>query len=187
MNKVCGILITLFGKLHFDLLLVFRLRKIFLLTVDKFLFWMFSCTRRHFCGLHTWLFRSWRWMLRGKPYRFSYIIVQPQHDKVISFFQVPGLPQRIDFWTSNELCSVANGDLFHVTNLTEWLNLNTFLVGLGITCFITNLLFDTTHWFFVEWSSTFIHFLQATPTPTGLEWQLKATQASGLQDPLEPS
>lgn len=47
------------------------------------------------------------------------------------FFQVPGLPQRIDFPTSNELCSVANGNLFHVKTLTEWLNLNSFLVGLG--------------------------------------------------------
>jgi hypothetical protein len=44
---------------------------------------------------------------------------------------VPGLPQRFNYWSSNELCSVGKGDLFHVQNITQWEDLNTFLVGLG--------------------------------------------------------
>ncbi|XP_046457624.1 uncharacterized protein LOC124204586 isoform X2 [Daphnia pulex] len=46
-------------------------------------------------------------------------------------YTVPGLPQRFNYWSSNELCSVAKGDLFHVQNITQWEDLNTFLVGLG--------------------------------------------------------
>ncbi|KAK4011405.1 perlucin-like [Daphnia magna] len=46
-------------------------------------------------------------------------------------YTVPGLPQRYDFWSSNELCSVAKSNLFHVETLTQWEELNTFLVGLG--------------------------------------------------------
>lgn len=54
-----------------------------------------------------------------------FIFISPSLDKV------PGLPQRFDFWSSNELCSVAKGNLFHVETRAQWDSLNTFLVGLG--------------------------------------------------------
>ena len=57
---------------------------------------------------------------------------------IIKKKKVPGLPQRYNFYMSSELCSLAQGDLFHVNNITQWTNLNAFLVDtLGIKyCFI---------------------------------------------------
>lgn len=50
---------------------------------------------------------------------------------VIGEIQVPGLPQRYNWWTASELCSVAIGNLFHVSNRTQWDEINNFLIGLG--------------------------------------------------------
>lgn len=101
----------------------------------------------------------------GKNYEFEFLKI---------YKQVPGLPQRFNFWSSNELCSVARGDLFHVQNITQWEDLNTFLVGLGI---VTSSLPKLYHRVLL-----FISLLnnQVTTTPTGPELLPRDTPVSGL-------
>ena len=43
-------------------------------------------------------------------------------------YSVPGLASGFNFWTSSEVCSYQKGHLFHVEDISEWLQLNTFLV-----------------------------------------------------------
>ena len=97
-------------------------------------------------------------------------------------YLVPGLPQRYSWWSSQELCSVAFGNLFRVVSRLEWDLLNSFLLGLGkfialcvsVACF-SDILFlsscNRLHGYLLDW------YLCWRPSwSMGCSWQRQRTK-----------